>query len=118
MKLSIDQEGQSPVAVRVAGDITQRHVSPFVEPLGDALGEDGYEKPVMLNLQQVDMLDSSGVGWLLVCHKRFHEKGGKLVLHSFSPTVSNVLKVLNMQKVLNLAETENDARRMFEGDAS
>lgn len=116
MKLSIQSDDGTRSEVVLGGQITQRDVSPFQEPLGDALGPDAYKRRVMVDMQDVEMLDSSGVGWLLVCNKRFKEGGGALVLHSFSPTVSNVLKVLNMHQVLPMADDEQHARQLLDGD--
>ena len=116
MKLSSQSDDGDAVSVDVVGRITQDHVSPFSEPLGETLG--GYKRRVMLNMKAVEMLDSSGVGWLLVCHRRFKDKGGDLVLHSYQPLVANVLRVLNLQKVLKMAESEDDARRLLEGESS
>ena len=76
-----------------------------------------YQKRLLLNLQAVDSIDSSGVGWLLTCHRRFRTAGGTLVLHSLSPFVRDVLKILNMQLVLNLAENDAEALKIALGDA-
>ena len=98
MKVSIHSDDGQAVRAYVAGKITQQDVSPFTEPLGEALGTGGYKRHVLLNMEDVEMLDSSGVGWLLTCHKRFRETGGTLVLHSYPPVVANVLRVLNIHE--------------------
>ena len=109
MNISIQSDDGNVIRAQVSGKITQSDVSPFVEPLSDAAGQDVYRRRVVLNMEEVEMLDSSGVGWLLVCHKRFRETGGVLVLHSYPPIVGNVLKVLNLHQVLTLADDEDAA---------
>jgi anti-anti-sigma factor len=66
----------------------------------------------------VEVLDSSGIGWLLTCQKRFREAGGELVLHSLSPISRNVIRVLNMHSVFKMAGSGDEALRMLQGKAT
>lgn len=109
MKLTLAGEDGNLVKVRVSGPVTQRELSPQDEPLGELLGPSGYSRTVLLDLGDVSYLDSSGVGWLLTCHKRMKQAGGTLVVHSFSPIVSNVLRVLKLERVLQLADNARAA---------
>ena len=118
MKLTIDSAENGVVRAQVSGRITQADVSPFLEPLGEAIGPDAYERKVMVDMNDVEVLDSSGVSWLLVCQKRFRQNGGMFVLHSMSDIAVNVLKVLNLQLVLKLADNAEDAQRMLEESSS
>jgi anti-anti-sigma regulatory factor len=43
------------------------------------------------------------------------QAGGKLVLHSYSPIVSNVLRVLKLERVLDLAENALAAEKTAMG---
>lgn len=118
MIVSIDSQESEVVRARVTGKINQTHVSPFVEPLGDALGSQAYHHRVLLDMAGVELLDSSGVSWLLSCNKRFREGGGRLVLHSMSDIAHNVIKVLNLQSVFRIAPDVEQAVEMSKGDAS
>jgi anti-anti-sigma factor len=118
MNLSITSESNADVTcVELAGRISQRDLSPFDEPLRDLLGENAYDRKVLLDMESVEALDSSGVSWLLTCHKRFQDAGGKLVIHNVSPIAKDVLKILNLHKVLHLANDQQEARQLAEGDA-
>ena len=117
MQISTLTHSDGLISVSAAGKITQSEVSPFREPLGDELGSACYSRTVLLNLHDVTMIDSSGVSWLLVCQKRFRNAGGQLILHSMSPIVSNVLKVLNMHTVFKMADNEQHALEMLKGSA-
>ena len=90
MELSLKESSDAALYAELSGRVTQNDISPFTEPLGKELGADAYGKNVLLDLHNVEVLDSSGISWLLVCHKRFREAGGKLVLHSVSPVVSDM----------------------------
>ena len=116
MKLSVQSENGNPVRLSIEGRVSQRDLDesdPFVE----SLGENAYSRQVVVDLSEVASLDSSGVNWLLVAQKQMQEQGGKLVLHSLSPIANNVLKVLNLHSVFQVADSEASAIRIVGGDA-
>jgi anti-sigma B factor antagonist len=80
------------------------------------LGADCFASQVTLDLNHVDFIDSSGIGWLLGAHRRFRSAGGGLVLHSIPPVVRQTLKVLRMDEVLRLAKDESAARSLVRGE--
>jgi anti-sigma B factor antagonist len=118
MKLAIAEDCGDFVEVQVKGSVTQKEVNPSLDPLGDLLGPGGYGKCVVLDLSDAQYLDSSGVGWLLGCHKRFRQGGGKLVVHSLQPIVANVLRVLKLDTVLLLAPDGRAAREALHATSS
>lgn len=115
MNLKLASEDGNLVKVVVSGPVTQHELSPVDEPLADLIGPLGYGKQVLLDLSDVTYLDSSGVGWLLTCHKRIKQAGGQLIVHSFSPIVSNVLRVLKLERVLQLATSAKAAEQAARG---
>jgi anti-anti-sigma factor len=102
MKLSILVDDGQSVRVAVNGPITQREVSPLHEPLQELLGPGAYGRTIQLDLSGTNVLDSSGVGWLLTCHKRMRQAGGRLTLVAPHPIVANVLRVLKLDKVFEI----------------
>ena len=120
MKLTLvsDLHDAAMARVSVSGKITQKEMSPFDEPLVKLLGAGAYSRRVLLDLGQTEIVDSSGVGWLMTCHKRAREAGGKLVLHTIPPAVLNTLKLLQLDQVLALDASENEALRQDEGTSS
>lgn len=110
MQLSLVGRTGGVARVRVQGAVSHPHEE-LVDPLTRALGADAYKGPVMLDLGEVVTLDSSGVGWLLQCDKRFREQGGTMVLHSLSPEALRVCRVLKLQRVLRIEADEIVAER-------
>jgi anti-sigma B factor antagonist len=102
MKLSIANDDGRCALVAVSGRVTQGDLGPIHEPLAELLGPGAYQRQVRLDLSDTSYMDSSGVGWLLTCHKRMKAAGGKLTLCSPHPTVENVLRVLRLEKVLDI----------------
>ena len=116
MKLSVQSREGDVVHLRLEGRVSQREITPNEEPLGDPLGATAYTQKLAIDLSKVATLDSSGVNWLLVCQKRLRKAGGQIVLHSLSPIARNVIKVLNLQTVFQLADDEEDANRLLQGE--
>ena len=109
MKLALQSQENGVAKVRIEGKVSQRDLISDTEPLVEALGDDAFGQTVLLDMSEVAALDSSGVNWLLICQRKMREKGGVLILHSLSPIAKNVIKVLNLQSVFKLAETEQQA---------
>jgi anti-anti-sigma factor len=117
MKLSAVSDDGQVLRVQATGRITHDVLSPSVDELGNLLGTGGYARRVVLSLADVDFMDTSGITWLLARHKRFREASGKLVIHSVTPMVLGVLKVLRLHAVLLLADNESAALALVQGGA-
>lgn len=117
MKLKLDSEADGVVKVSVSGMVTLTGETK-VEPLGDLLGEEPYGKRVLLDMGTAEKIDSSGIGWLVTCHKRFVEGEGKLVIHSVQPFVANVLKVVRLDRFFNIASNERQGLPQLKGEDS
>ena len=118
MKLSIDSQENGVTRVRVAGRISQRDVATDQEPLQTLLGQDVFEQQVLLDMSDVEAVDSSGVNWLLICQKKMRASGGRIVLHSLSPIAKNVIRVLNLQTVFALAADISEAETLLDGESA
>src|SRR5437870_5162454 len=68
MNLSVIADEGDLTRVRCEGEIANYHHND--EPLEKLLGPEGLKRKVLLNLEKVRFLDSSGIGWLLILHKR------------------------------------------------
>jgi anti-sigma B factor antagonist len=102
MKLAIAKDEGQSVRVTVTGKVTQHNLSPFQDPLVELLGPDTYSRHVTLDMTETMYLDSSGVGWLLMCHKRMRESGGKLTLENTPSIVANLLRLLKLAKLFEI----------------
>lgn len=109
MKLVVGSDDGARIRVRLSGNVTRLDLEPSSEPLGDQLGGEAYQRVVLLDMSDVDRLDSTGVGWLLQVHRHFHRAGGRLVLHTLPTVVLNVLKVLSLDHLFHVARDEREA---------
>jgi len=93
----------------LVGHNVQSESPPSLQSLDELLGSERYARRVVLSLAETRFIDSSGLSWLVVCHKRFCQAGGKFVLHSLSPTIQELLKMMRLDLSLFLAEDESAA---------
>lgn len=91
--------------------------------LGDEIGDlrdavrnllaDGKKK-IILNLADVDYIDSSGVGELVGCYTTVRNAGGELKLLNLSQKVQDVLHVTKLYTVFDIRNDEFTAVRSFD----
>ena len=118
MELKKSDDDSDVMRLFASGEITQRDLSADDEPIADLIGQDVYRQKVLIDLGQTNYIDSSGIGWLLRCHSRFAKQGGMMVLHSTPPVVQNVLNVLRLDVVFNLADDDAAACVLLKGESS
>jgi len=116
MKLSVQSAENNVLCLDVSGRIRMTVPGDQADAFGGVLSEGGYARNVVLNIENVDYIDSGGVSWLVISHRRFNEAGGKLVIHSVPTAVLEVLKVMSLDRVLNLVDNERAALALIEGE--
>jgi anti-anti-sigma factor len=98
--------------VRCDGPVSLAVSSADADPLQGLLGPDCYGLNVLLNLEQAQSIDTSGLIWLMRAHKRFAGHQGKLVLYSVPPMVTALLDTLRLTNELAIATGEAGAREL------
>lgn len=71
-------------------------------------------KKIILNLEHVDYLDSSGVGELVGCFTTVRNAGGELKLLKLSQKVHDVLNVTKLYTVFDIRDDEFQAIKSFD----
>ena len=115
MKLTMVSADDGITRIQNEGDITQMDFRTGTDVLCNLLGADCYKRKVLLSLDKTPYIDSTAVGWIIRCHKNCKEAGGKLVIHSISPSVLQLLRMLRMPDILHIAENEVAARALAGG---
>lgn len=118
MKFSIAQDLGEIVKVTIDGALNHVDISPPLDPFRQILGNDAYKRIVLLDMGQSNYLDSLCIGWLLSTNKRFRETGGQLVLHSLQPTAANVITLLRLNSVFQVASDSEKAMQMVKGEVA
>jgi anti-anti-sigma factor len=110
MKLSLRPEEAGFCRIQTDGEIRLSEQARDPQVVESLLGPDCYRRMILLDLQNTSYMDSSGVSWLVSFHKHCREAGGILVIHSIPPSIMAILRLLHMDRYLNLVEDESAAR--------
>ena len=68
---------------------------------------------ILINLQDVTMMDSSGVGELVSSYTTVKNRGGTLKLLHLPPKVQDVLQITQLITVFDVFESEDEAVRSY-----
>lgn len=111
MKLSIRQVGDVTV-MDAAGRITLGEgTSSMRDAIRDAVAA-GHRK-VLLNLGEVNYIDSSGIGELVSAFTTVTNQGGQLKLLSLSKRIQDLLQITKLYTVFEVHDDEAAAIRSF-----
>jgi anti-sigma B factor antagonist len=69
---------------------------------------------VVLKLDGVSMMDSSGLGVLVSSYTSVQKKEGRLVLAGLGRGLKNLISITKLAKVFDVYESEDDAIKSFE----
>jgi anti-anti-sigma factor len=70
---------------------------------------DGSMRNIVLNLENVTMVDSSGIGTIIRCHSAVAKNGGKMKIVGASHAVREAFKITRLDKVFEFHDTEESA---------
>lgn len=111
------------IASREAGDVTVlvldgrlvmgRETQSLSDHVRRLLAEN--KTSILLNIEKVSYIDSSGVGELVACQTTAKKNGGVLKIASPCEFVSDVLRAVRLIDVLDLYATEAEALASFAG---
>jgi anti-anti-sigma factor len=85
------------------------------QELGEAVRtclEQGARK-IIINLEKVSYLDSSGVGELVGCYTSIKNKGGELRICGMNARIFNLIKMTSLHSVFEVKDTEEEALAGF-----
>lgn len=66
-------------------------------------------RQLVVNLSDVTMMDSSGIGTMIRCHSAVMQQGGKLRLVNPNSTVRQAFKITRLDNVFEFHDTEESA---------
>ncbi len=76
---------------------------------------DSGKKHILVDMNDVTTIDSSGIGELVGCYTSVTNKGGKLKLLHLPPKINDVLTVTQLITVFDVYESEPEALTSFQG---
>lgn len=94
--------------VRPQGEIDVNAVDQFRREIEEQLAVTGV-KNILLNLQDVTFIDSSGVGAILGRYKLIQQRGGNMAAAALKPLVARVFALSGLENIIKLYRTETEA---------
>jgi anti-sigma B factor antagonist len=92
----------------ISGDIDLANSPTMRKALLGEIKEKRTRK-VLLNLQSVRYIDSSGIASLVEGLKASRDSGSRLILFGLSPSVREVLELSRLQKIFEIYDSEEQA---------
>ncbi|WP_350274415.1 STAS domain-containing protein [Kribbella sp. HUAS MG21] len=89
--------------VHLTGILDVRSVGDVRQTLNDLI--DSSDGDVIVDLEEVDAVDATGLGLLVATHRRTQLLGRQLVLWHPMPSVVRILAVTRLHRVLNVERT-------------
>ncbi len=103
--MKIKEESQQKAIAIPEGKIDITNSQEIKERLLELIEEEFTE--IVVDFTNVDNVDSSGLGKLLLLHKRLKEKGGKLkIVNVSSDYVRKMFSMIHLNKVLDIEGVE------------
>ncbi|MBS8264762.1 anti-sigma F factor antagonist [Mesobacillus boroniphilus] len=109
MSLNIDMEVKHDVLlIRVSGELDHHTAEQLREQATKAL-ENGEVRHIVLNLEQLTFMDSSGLGVILGRYKQIKQLHGEMVVCAISPPIKRLFDMSGLFKIIRLEPTEEYA---------
>ncbi|QKS71029.1 anti-sigma F factor antagonist [Paenalkalicoccus suaedae] len=109
MSLYIDVEKKEAVlCVRLVGEV-DHHSAKRLQQQVDLAIETSNIHHVLLNVEKVTFMDSSGLGVVLGRYKLLAKRGGKLAVCCVSPQVQRLFELSGLFKIIAVHSNEREA---------
>ena len=106
---------EETVVIDVAGRVTIGPDAQMRDAINEALEAGAVN--IVMNMERVSKLDSSGIGELVVAHSSVRNRGGRFILVALSERLASVLQITQVLGVLESFD-DMDAALASLGDAT
>lgn len=109
VSLAIDLEVKHNVlCIRLAGEL-DHHTAEELRVKVTNIIETQNINHILLNLENLSFMDSSGLGVILGRYKQIKNLGGEMVVCSISPSVKRLFEMSGLFKIMRLEQNEDFA---------
>ncbi|NUK31161.1 anti-sigma F factor antagonist [Parageobacillus sp. VR-IP] len=111
MSLMMDFEVKRDVLIiRLSGELDHHTAEELREKVTDTLEREAI-RHIVLNLEGLTFMDSSGLGVILGRYKQIKNLGGEMIVCAVSPTVKRLFDMSGLFKIIRLENDEQFALR-------
>ena len=105
MEIEFKDIGDNKV-IQVSGEVDLYNVSELKRALFSIT--DGRHPSVIVDMKNVNYMDSSGIGALVAGQKKMRAHNGKFALMNIHEDVLNILKLATLDRFFKIYETEDE----------
>ncbi len=110
MDIQVDEQGG--VTILACEGRMDAQVSDLVKDRIRELLDNGATR-LVVDMEGLDFLDSSGLGALVSCLRRVKEKKGEIKLAGLRPEVRSIFEITRVSRLFHICETVPDAVKAF-----
>ncbi|WP_371370811.1 anti-sigma factor antagonist [Sporomusa aerivorans] len=99
---------QGILVIRLEGEFDVCGANEFRKIVDQAQDETGA-KHILLNMQGVNFIDSSGLGVILGRYRQLAQHGGKLLVAHLEPSIQRLFELAGLTRILKIYPTEEQA---------
>ncbi|EIJ78746.1 anti-sigma F factor antagonist [Bacillus methanolicus PB1] len=109
MSLNIEMEVKNDVlCIRLSGELDHHTADHLRERAAKAIEE--YQiRHIVLNLEHLSFMDSSGLGVILGRYKQIKQNHGEMIVCAISPSIERLFDMSGFFKIIRLEPTEEYA---------
>ena len=110
---TVHQEGEITVVRITEKKLYQNAVIPFQNTIISLL--DGGNRILIVNLAEVEVMNSSSLGVLILAWDRLSREEGKLLITGLCPLLDELFKRMKLDLLFQITKTEDEAVRLLRG---
>lgn len=107
LEINLEQKG-AVLLIRLEGELDHHTAEKLREQVEEQFAKKEL-KHIVLNLEHLSFMDSSGLGVILGRYKKVKNLGGEMVVCAISPAVKRLFEMSGLFKIVRLEENEQYA---------
>jgi anti-sigma B factor antagonist len=117
LKWETDDRLVAAFSGEIGWDARDELVPAITEAVDGKIGSDGVPK-IIIDLENVDFVNSAGIGALFQLIKDFEPRKGKIVMANLPLAIVQLFNTVGLNRFVPFADSMEEARRKVESDES
>ena len=115
MRMDLQMDSKDHILIAFLNGELDQHVAERVRIPLESRMESGRHKHVVLNMEKVSFMDSSGIGVILGRYNWLKKRDGKMVICGVRPVIRKVMELSGMLKIIPVVDRLDEALQMMGG---
>ncbi|MFC1745394.1 anti-sigma factor antagonist [Candidatus Riflebacteria bacterium] len=115
LNFAIKNIDNNTIVIHLKGDLDMYTLPVAKEKMKEVLAD--KIKRVIIDLENVNYIDSSGLGFFIGTLKKMREFEGELKLIKLTPYIYGIFKLIQLHQIISIHESEDEALNAFDEPA-